>query len=386
MAAGRRQALARRLAHEPIAHGHLQSAQRGHGRPPNRSRGARPSVEIAAAARRASTSAIWTGRSFDDLAHDPRWRPGTRAAAQLRPPGAKAWRNCRRALCATSTGLPQRCPDETIVAGQPRRADPGGAAALARHCRSTDFLVRGRAASPAQPRSLRRTRLSAQRTGGRHEVRHLRPHHLLVLGQRPRDALARALPSALARAGTRVVFFERDVPYYADNRDLSDIPRRATRALPRLGRGRGRARATNCAMPTSRWSPPIARTDRRRRLVLDVARRRAGLLRSRYAGHARAAAAGEAAALYRPATASRDFDLVLSYTGGAALDALARAARRATRRAALWPCRSRRHSPPTPQPHYRADLSYLGTYSADRQPGVGRLLIEPARRARTPAS
>src|SRR2546430_17500997 len=34
----------------------------------------------------------------------------------------------------------------------------------------------------------------------------------------------RGLCRALARRGHRVVFFERDVPYYADNRDLFELP------------------------------------------------------------------------------------------------------------------------------------------------------------------
>jgi spore maturation protein CgeB len=38
------------------------------------------------------------------------------------------------------------------------------------------------------------------------------------------------------------------------------------------------------------------------------------------------------------------------------------------------------HRPCAPQPHYHADLSYMATYSADRQAGVEQLLIEPARR------
>jgi spore maturation protein CgeB len=38
------------------------------------------------------------------------------------------------------------------------------------------------------------------------------------------------------------------------------------------------------------------------------------------------------------------------------------------------------HRPGIPQPRYRAALSYLGTYAADRQPMLERLFIEPARR------
>ena len=36
--------------------------------------------------------------------------------------------------------------------------------------------------------------------------------------------LWRGLCRALARRGHTVVFFERDVPYYADNRDLTELP------------------------------------------------------------------------------------------------------------------------------------------------------------------
>jgi spore maturation protein CgeB len=38
------------------------------------------------------------------------------------------------------------------------------------------------------------------------------------------------------------------------------------------------------------------------------------------------------------------------------------------------------HRPTTPSEHYAADLSYLGTYAADRQEALERLFIEPARR------
>jgi spore maturation protein CgeB len=82
---------------------------------------------------------------------------------------------------------------------------------------------------------------------------------------------------------------------------------------------------------------------------------------------------------YLPEHGLRDFDLVLSYTGGRALDELR--SRLGARRAAplyghvdhYW------HKPAPHEPWYAADLSYLGTYAADRQEGVERLLIEPAR-------
>jgi spore maturation protein CgeB len=36
------------------------------------------------------------------------------------------------------------------------------------------------------------------------------------------------------------------------------------------------------------------------------------------------------------------------------------------------------HHPAEPLPHYRADLSYLGTYSEDRQQALEALLVVPA--------
>src|SRR5437764_243294 len=74
-----------------------------------------------------------------------------------------------------------------------------------------------------------------------------------------------------------------------------------------------------------------------------------------------------------------DLDLVLSYTGGGALDALCQELG-ARRVAPLyghvdpdW------HRPTEPHDVYRADLSYLGTYAADRQAALEKLFLEPAR-------
>src|SRR5581483_2107966 len=76
----------------------------------------------------------------------------------------------------------------------------------------------------------------------------------------------------------------------------------------------------------------------------------------------------------------RDFDLVLSYTGGRALDLLKEqlgAARVAPLYGHVDP---EVHQPTTPEERYRADLSYLGTYGADRAAVLRELFAEPARR------
>jgi spore maturation protein CgeB len=71
---------------------------------------------------------------------------------------------------------------------------------------------------------------------------------------------------------------------------------------------------------------------------------------------------------------------VLSYTGGAALIELV-ARLGAGRVAPLYGhVDPDVHRPVPPVDRYRADLSYLGTWAADRQAGVEALLLEPARR------
>ncbi|WP_270937053.1 CgeB family protein [Falsiroseomonas oryzae] len=83
---------------------------------------------------------------------------------------------------------------------------------------------------------------------------------------------------------------------------------------------------------------------------------------------------------YLPAEGLSGFDLVLSYTGGAALDRLARelgAPRVAPLYGSVDP---EAHHPAAPVAAYAADLSFLGTYAADRQAALERLLVEPARR------
>ncbi|MFC4171219.1 glycosyltransferase [Microvirga sp. GCM10011540] len=190
--------------------------------------------------------------------------------------------------------------------------------------------------------------------------------------------LWRGLCRALARQGHRVVFFERDVPYYAMNRDLHEIPGGALVLYDDWEAIRPRAKAeiadADAAMVTSYCPDGIAAAD----LLLDAPR----ATRVFYD-------------LDTPVTLSRlhdrqaityigprglgDFDLVLSYTGGAALERL-RQELGARRVEPLYGhVDPDQHRPVEPVPSYKSDLSYLGTYAADRQATLQRLLIEPAR-------
>ena len=84
---------------------------------------------------------------------------------------------------------------------------------------------------------------------------------------------------------------------------------------------------------------------------------------------------------YLPGDGLAGFDLVLSYTGGRALDAL-RDRLGARRIAPLYgSVDPAAHRPAEPLAAFRGDLSYLGTYSEDRQLALAALFLEPAHRA-----
>ena len=189
----------------------------------------------------------------------------------------------------------------------------------------------------------------------------------------------RALCRALAGRGHRVVFFERDVPYYASHRDLTELPGGQlylyadwAEVLPLAQRQLADA---DVAMVTSYCPDGLAASD----LVLASRAR----LRTFYdldtpVTLARLQA-GETVDYIGP-RGLQDFDLVLSFTGGAALTALQ--TRLGARRVAplYGSVDPEAHRPALAVAAYRADLSYLGTYAADRQAALERLFLEPARR------
>lgn len=78
----------------------------------------------------------------------------------------------------------------------------------------------------------------------------------------------------------------------------------------------------------------------------------------------------------------RAFDRYFSFTGGPFLDeVLAGELGARDPRPLFCSVDADRYRPVAPEPAYRADLAYMGTYSPDRAPGMDRLLLEPARRS-----
>ena len=190
--------------------------------------------------------------------------------------------------------------------------------------------------------------------------------------------LWRGLCSALITQGHRVVFFERDTEWYAAHRDLHHLPG------GRLVLYSGWADV----LPAARRELADADAGIVTSYCPDALVASALLMRSTVAVRAfydldtpvtlANLAAGRGYALCRHARARR-------LRSGPELHRWRRprravpATRRAPRGAALWQCQPGRAPRGRPGPAYRCDLSYLGTFAADRQAAVEELFVAPAR-------
>jgi spore maturation protein CgeB len=191
--------------------------------------------------------------------------------------------------------------------------------------------------------------------------------------------LWRGLCRALIRRGHQVVFFERDVPYYAAHRDLHSLAGMRLCLYSEWDEVRHQAERelhdADAGMVTSYCPDGIAASE----LLLSSAAR----LKTYYdldtpvtLDHWR----NGRALTYIPPQGLGDFDLVLSFAGGGALELL-RTEMGAQRVAPLYgSVDPEMHRPGNPVKDYRADLSYLGTYAEERQQSLRELFIEPARR------
>ena len=191
--------------------------------------------------------------------------------------------------------------------------------------------------------------------------------------------LWRGLIAALTQAGHRVTFFERDVSYYAQNRDLTELPSGGTLVLYRSWdevavQASRAADAADAALVTSFCPDGIAASA----LVLGSRARVRCFYDLDTPVTLDRLAAGEPVPYIGP-DGLAGFDLALSYTGGAALDAL-RTRLGAARAVAFygWADPDVYRAAPA-QPRYAADLAYLGTYAAARQCALEQLFVGPAR-------
>jgi spore maturation protein CgeB len=190
--------------------------------------------------------------------------------------------------------------------------------------------------------------------------------------------LWRGLCRALHAARHRVVFFERDVPYYAQHRDMTEaewcrlilyddwsaISDRATKELADADVG----------LVTSYCADARSASD----LVLDSPAMRKVFYDLDSPITLAALERGEDVP-YLPTGGLGDFDLVLSYAGGAALEELKRLAGARVTAPLYGSVDPDVHYPVPPVADRSNDLSYVGTYALDRQPVLEELFIAPAR-------
>jgi spore maturation protein CgeB len=208
------------------------------------------------------------------------------------------------------------------------------------------------------------------------------PLDIVVIGLSLRSAWGnghattyRALIDALERRGDRVLFLERDVPWYAANQDAgTELPGTLVlyESLEELRYVHANAVAHADLVIVGSYVPDGIE-------VGAWAQAQAGGMVAFYdidtpVTLARLAR-GDCA--YLAPEQIRGYDLYLSFTGGRTLQHLQ--ARYGARRALPLYCSvdPTRYYPEATEPVY--DLGYMGTYSDDRQPVLERLLIGPAR-------
>jgi spore maturation protein CgeB len=186
----------------------------------------------------------------------------------------------------------------------------------------------------------------------------------------------RALLRGLAERGHRLLFLERDVPWYASARDLPhpdfcqlEFYNGVADLHARFGR---RMAAADTVVMGSYVPDGIA--------VLDLVAGIAGGMRAFYDIDTpiTVAALENDRCDYLAVRQIPLLDLYLSFTGGPLLRHLSQRFG-AHRPCALYCSVDVAQYQPEPRP-IRWDLGYLGTYAEDRQPALHRLLIEPARR------
>lgn len=194
--------------------------------------------------------------------------------------------------------------------------------------------------------------------------------------------LWRGLCKHLVRSGHTIVFYERDTPYYAGARDFFELPGGRLTLFSSWEDVRDKAledvRDGDAAIVTSYCPDAIAATE----LILCEGRARPVFYDLDTPVTLANIRAGKTVPYIGP-NGLADFDLVLSFTGGPRISDEFRSRLGARNIQPLYGhVDTDIHRPVAPEPHYRSDLSYLGTYSADRQQALEALFVEPARARR----
>ena len=190
--------------------------------------------------------------------------------------------------------------------------------------------------------------------------------------------LWRGLWRAWTAMGHDIVFFERDVPYYASNRDLTQMPSGELLLYAEWAQIAARARreiaSADAVMVTSYCPDGVAATQ----LMADTS---GGAVKVFYDLDTPVTLQnlrdGKSIDYLGP-RGLRDFDLVLSYTGGGSLTELRERLGAREVKTLYGHVDPQVHHRVAPAENYRCELSYLGTYAADRQAALQSLFIDAA--------
>jgi len=187
----------------------------------------------------------------------------------------------------------------------------------------------------------------------------------------------RALCSALHARGHRIVFFEREVEWYRNNRDLPEPPFCSMRfyddwktALPTV---RGELQDSDFAMVGSYFPDGIAALDE----VLDSK----VPVKTFYdidTPITMRSLSQDAATDYLLPRHLPELDIYFSFTGGPLLREIENHFGAPLALPLYCSVDPQRHRPLPPSPAFASDLSYMGTYAPDRQPKIDDLLRGPA--------
>jgi spore maturation protein CgeB len=186
----------------------------------------------------------------------------------------------------------------------------------------------------------------------------------------------RGLIRELVRRGHDVLFLERDVPWYASNRDLPDPPYGRTALYSTLDELKDcftrDVRSADFVMVGSYVPDGVAVGE----WVMAAARGRKGFYDIDTPVTLAKLARGDRQ--YLSPALVREYDIYFSFTGGPTLARIER--EYGSPRARVLYCST------DPNVYYperhptKWEMGYLGTYSADRQPALDRLMLEPARK------
>ena len=188
----------------------------------------------------------------------------------------------------------------------------------------------------------------------------------------------RGLVRELARSGHDVLFLERDVPWYAQHRDLPEPPYGATVLYPSLEALQDayahEVRGADLVIVGSYVPEGVA--------VGDWVQREAQGVTAFYDIDTPVTLAKLARGdhEYLEPRQIAGYDLYLSFSGGPTLTRLEREFHSPRARALYCSFDPELYYPEPQTPAW--DLGYMGTYSDDRQPTLTALLIEPARTLR----